>query len=354
MTKKYSFTATTYCRLDALLREQLPPVLAEEKINNLAASDEICCSLKVSQSDSIPFLRCTRQDTKPSARIKAPHAENYIASNAKIRRLIIAGAVNVNGVQCRIPSHTVKAGCSVTVFIDEEKFFYEKKNNDIQFKMSQQAVLYEDDSLIIVNKPAGFPTEQTIAGNRANMYNETIEWLHKKTAQKNLPYVGIMHRLDRTTSGVLLFTKTREVNKAVHALFENHHIEKTYRAIVVTAKTMPRTFSVENYIGKIAKGKWGIVSKNDGRFAHTDFTIFKEGTISGKRALCIEAKPLTGRTHQIRVHLAALGLPILGDETYGGSQAERIYLHALSLSFLHPTTSELLKVTAPLPSQFMI
>ena len=317
MIKKYFFTAHAYSRLDALFREQLPLALAESKT-------------------------------------KTTHAKNYVVSNAKIRRLIIAGMVAVNGSQCRIPSKIITSGCSVTAFIDEEKFFYEKQNDDIQFKMTEQIVLYEDDELIIVNKPANFPTEQTIKGNRANMHEKVIDWLQQKAPHENPPYVGIMHRLDRTTSGILLFTKTRKVNKAMHALFENRTIEKTYRAIVVPSKKMPHTFSVENYIGKIAKGKWGAVSKDSGRFAHTDFTILKEGEFLGKHALLIEAKPLTGRTHQIRVHLAIRGLPIFGDELYGGKQADRLYLHALSLSFPHPVTNTLLKITAPLPEQFML
>jgi len=276
-------------------------------------------------------------------------------SNSKIRRLIIAGAVFSNGAQRRIPAYMIKKGCRIAVKIDREKFFYEKQNGDISFELSEKSILYEDDFLIIVDKPAFFLTEPTIAGKRDNMHDAVISWLWKKNPSlRNKPYAGIMHRLDRTTSGVLLFTKQRSVNTRIHELFENGGVRKIYRALAVKPFALPEAyFSVESRIGKLGgSGMWGEVTDGRGRFARTDFTVLGECTRDGKKLLRIEAKPLTGRTHQIRIHLASRGMPILGDERYGGERAERLFLHAYSLSFVHPVSGDMLTVCAKLPEGF--
>ena len=274
-------------------------------------------------------------------------------SNSKIRRLIIAGAVFSNGAQRRIPAYMIKKGCRIAVKIDREKFFYEKQNDDISFELSEKSILYEDDFLIIVDKPAFFLTEPTIAGKRDNMHDAVIAWLWKKNPSlRNKPYAGIMHRLDRTTSGVLLFTKQRAVNARMHELFETGGVQKTYRALAAKPFAPPDAqFTVESMIGKIGgSGMWG--EAKDGRFARTDFTVLGECVRGDKKLLKIEAKPITGRTHQIRIHLASCGMPILGDERYGGEKAERLFLHAYSISFPHPLSGNMLTVCAPLPEGF--
>src|SRR5574344_1181329 len=153
-------------------------------------------------------------------------------SNSKIRRLIVAGAVNVNGRQIRIPGFELRRGASIDASVDEDKFFFENQPDDIQFELTEKDVLYEDDVLIVVNKPAFFPTEATITGNRDNLHDAVVRYLWQKNPQlRNPPYAGIMHRLDRETSGVILFTKTRAVNKKVFEMFEQHTAHKVYRAV---------------------------------------------------------------------------------------------------------------------------
>ena len=97
---------------------------------------------------------------------------------------------------------------------------------------------------------------------------------------------------------------------------------------------------------------WGEVRDGRGRFARTDFTVLGECTKDGKKLLRIEARPITGRTHQIRIHLASRGMPIFGDERYGGERAERLFLHAYSLLFPHPVSGDMLTVCAKLPEGF--
>src|SRR5574344_522833 len=315
MTKGYLVKPESSCRPDAYLRGELPRLLAG------------------SEAD---------------------------VSNSKIRRLIIAGAVAADGRQCRIPSWTLRAGNTVKVTVDEEKFFFEKQPDDVKFDVSAQSVLFEDEYIIVVNKPAFFPTEETIAGRRDNMHDAVVRWLWSENPSlRNPPYAGIMHRLDRETSGVVLFTKQRTVNTAVHAMFEQHTARKIYRAVVLreSCKTVRSEFYSDSFLGRISAkssaGNWGIVSESSGGLhAHTDFTLKGEGITEGRNVMYIEARPLTGRTHQIRVHLSSLGMPILGDTLYSGVGAERMYLHALSLSFPHPVSGVILTVNAPLPPGF--
>ena len=128
-------------------------------------------------------------------------------SNSKIRRLIISGAVSVNGHNTVRPSFELRGECEVSILFDKEKFFYEKQPDDISFCMTEKDILFEDENLIFVNKPAFFPVEQTITGNRDNLHDAVVDYLFKREGTRNPPYAGIMHRLDRETSGVIVFKK---------------------------------------------------------------------------------------------------------------------------------------------------
>lgn len=277
-------------------------------------------------------------------------------SNSKIRRLIISGAVFVNAKQCRVPSYILFNGSKVCAEIKEDKFFFEKQPDDIDFTLTEENVLFEDESLIIVNKPAFLPTEGTIVENRKSMHSCVIDYLWKKNPSlRNAPYVGIMHRLDRETSGVLLFTKTRQVNKAVFQMFQDRIAKKTYRAVttVLPNHINKKHFFVENYIGRIsaksAKCKIGIIPENKGgQASKTEFCL----VCKKNEKYYFDCFLYTGRTHQIRVHLSSVGYPLLGDTLYGGSDSKRIMLHATSLEFPHPITGKILKVQSPLIEGF--
>lgn len=354
--------------------------------------------------------------------------EKAALSNSKIRRLLFSGNVMVaasperkalqdqNGGKkasqaqnqrggffvCKNPAFSLKKNARVKVSLDQEKFFYEKQNDDIKFELDSSRVLYEDDAIIVVNKPPRFPTEPTFVQDRDNLRASVIRYLHKKIGlEKNPPYCGIVHRLDRDTSGVILFSKRRDCNAALFAAFDSSRLEegganvvgKTKRAgslglgsslrsaqeraakKIYVAVCEPAAlsglekdfvqgkkagafkvgdnFSVQNYLGRVSlksqAAKWGFVPKEKGgKFARTDFNVLKK---SGGR-LFVQAELFTGRTHQIRVHLSQRGLPILGDQLYGGAQAERIFLHALSLELPHPLTGKPLRFEAPLPPEF--
>ncbi len=280
-------------------------------------------------------------------------------SNSKIRRLIAAGAVSVNGRVVVRPAFELRGKSNVTVDLDTQKFFFEKQPDDIQFEVTDSCVLYEDENLIFINKPAFFPVEQTITGSRANLHDAVVDYLWKRNPElRNPPYAGIMHRLDRTTSGVILFTKNRGVNKAVSEIFQSHELTKKYFAVVELPRpaevsrhaelVSASPFTVELFMGRISPksqtAKWGEVPQSrGGLYSKTEFRVVKEITIENKSCLLLECTLFTGRTHQIRVHLASRGLPILGDTLYGGSPAQRIYLHSCEL------TSRLFSVKSECP-----
>ena len=283
-------------------------------------------------------------------------------SNSKIRRLIMAGCIRVNGREVRIPSYTVFVKSNVEAFIDKEKVLYEKQADDISFEVTEESVLYEDEYLIFINKPAKFPTEKTIVTDRDNLHDAVVRYLWKKNPSlRNPPYVGIMHRLDKDTSGVILFTKTREVNKAIFDMFDSSKLElnetseknyrpvqKTYIAVVKDSVKIKESFTVKNFLGRItsksAGCKWREVPESrGGLIAVTEFKVIKRD--AGRCYL--ECHPITGRTHQIRIHLAGLGTPIYGDTLYNGDKAERLFLHAKSLELTHPITGKKISVSAP-------
>ncbi|MCR5494730.1 MAG: RluA family pseudouridine synthase [Treponema sp.] len=283
-------------------------------------------------------------------------------SNSKIRRLIVAGAVSVNGRECRRPAFELRGQSKISVFFEEEKFFYEKQPDDIKFELSEKDVLYEDEYLICVNKPALFPTEETIVGGekRDNLHDAVVRYLWAKNPSlRNPPYAGIMHRLDRETSGVILFTKQRSVNKPVQKMFEDHDFKKVYYALVSAENSekkarkvkLNESFVVEKYMNRITPksqaGKWGEVSElKGGLYSKTVFTFLEERFFEGKKCFLVEANLFTGRTHQIRFHLSSIGFPIAGDTLYGGFSSKRVMLHACKLEFKHPLSGEKLSVLA--------
>ncbi len=295
---------------------------------------------------------------KIKAKIKTQNLEKSIEansiSNSKIRRLIISGSVTVNGKTVVRPAFELREKSVLAVNFEAEKFFYEKQPDDITFEVSDDDVLFENDDLIFINKPAFFPVEQTITGNRDNLHDAVVRYLWKRNPElRNPPYVGIMHRLDRETSGVILFTKTRAVNKEIHEMFENHSFIKEYLAVVTQKDSKskkdlsPKTpekklspgykFTVEKYIGRITgksqAGKWGsLPEEKGGLYSKTDFEVISAENRGNTVFYSIKCTLYTGRTHQIRVHLSEAGLPILGDELYGGQKASRLYLHSSRLA----------------------
>lgn len=209
-------------------------------------------------------------------------------------------------------------------------------------------VLYEDDSLLAVNKPAGLP----VHGGTGLPYG-LVDLL--KAARPHLPFIELAHRIDRHTSGCLLLVKDRGTLQGLHAQFREGEVDKSYLALVkgrwtgrerrVEIPLAPvRHPSGERRIGAVERGKPAL-------------TRFMPGRVYNGASL-VEARPVTGRTHQIRVHAAQIGHPVAGDAKYGDRTfnremrrlgLKRLFLHAHRLAFTHPRTGRRLLVHAPLP-----
>lgn len=281
-------------------------------------------------------------------------------SNSKIRRLIVAGAVSVNKAQVRRPAFELRGISHVEVNYEKEKFLFEKQPDDVKFELSEKNILFEDEFIICVDKPALFPTEETLAGGekRDSLHAAVVRYLWKKNPSlRNPPYAGIMHRLDRETSGVILFTKQRSVNKEIQRMFAEHDFIKNYLALCTddTGKLGPgKEFSVEMFMNRISPkshaAKWGSVSESSGGlYSRTDFCVLKEVFYGDKKFFLVRANLFTGRTHQIRVHLSYSGFPILGDVLYGGKPEKRVMLHSSRLEFRHPVSGKLICVQSETP-----
>lgn len=289
-----------------------------------------------------------------------PTALKQPVSKGKVRKLIVAGAVYLNGKRVRIASKELHLNAQVDVFVDLQRLNSDSTQKDVPFVMTQDRVLFEDEYLIAVDKPAGLPTQPTLDEARDNLFAAVKKFL---AARSHLPlpqvYLGLHHRLDRDTSGVILFTKKAEANAGVAEIFASHLATKTYQALTIGKPTpeMKTPWQVKNYLGRAkGGGKKAIYTavRSGGDFAHTDFRLIEVLN----QALWIEAQPKTGRTHQIRVHLAEQKLPILGDPTYGGPRTigkldiPRVMLHAVSLTFPHPIHNNKIAIQSLLPGDF--
>lgn len=196
-------------------------------------------------------------------------------------------------------------------------------------------IIYRDSSLVVLDKPAGLATQKTLKDFEDNLYERVRFFLiHEKAYPVGLPYAGLHHRLDRGTSGLVLMTLKRSANKEVSDLFKTRKIKKTYGALTEPGEQRPNEFwRQEDPIarGPAHKKKFFFQVSERGDQAITEFQL-----LGRKREQFCEFRcfPKTGRTHQIRVHLAHKGFPILGDSTYGRKKSgPRLMLHATQLNF---------------------
>jgi len=216
-------------------------------------------------------------------------------------------------------------------------------------------IIYQDQWLIFINKPPDLPTQPTVDRKRANVFDLAKSQLNSKQ-------VYLHHRLDKDTSGVLLLAIHPAINKHLTEMFREHKFTKTYWALTSPMTSVEKlsgeSWEIQNHlVGRRQSPKLVKMfgTQSGGDFAHTLFQRLE----NHPKAWLIEAKPLTGRTHQIRVHLQQSGAPIFGDWLYGskklepeGLPAPRLMLHAQSLEFFHPLLKKQMKLEAPVPEDF--
>ena len=271
------------------------------------------------------------------------------SSRAYLQKLIKDGKVAINGKTTTLPRTILKTGNQLTVLVPEVQT-PELAAEDFEFE-----ILFEDNSLLVINKPAGVVVHPGAGNHQGTVVNALLG--RYPGMEKLFPdsdgRPGIVHRLDKDTSGCLVIAKTPEAMFKLGRAFADHTAKKCYLAI---CRGVPQETSgtLTTLIGRhpVNRQKMAIVDRN-GKEAITSYQIVTAQTVDKLPLALAKVNIATGRTHQIRVHMSSIGLPVAGDELYGRNTGfpgvTRQQLHAWKLSLPHPASGEIMEFTAPVP-----
>ena len=265
-------------------------------------------------------------------------------SRSRLQQLVRKKFVTLNGSPAR-PRDLVRSGDRVEVNEPPP----EKIDN--QPEAIPVDVLYEDEDLIVINKPAGLVVHPGAGHREHTLVNALLHHFPKLSGIGGKERPGIVHRLDKETSGCLVVAKTDEAHRGLSAQFEQRSVEKIYLALV-SGRLRKNAGTVQEKIGRhpVDRQRMSTASRR-GREAKTEYRVLS----SSDEMSLVECKLHSGRTHQVRVHLQHLGHPVLGDKIYGKKQTavfRRQMLHAWKLGFQHPGTGERNKFESMLPNDF--
>lgn len=250
-------------------------------------------------------------------------------SRAYIQKLIEEGYVKIETKKVKA-SFKVKRGQTIMVIIPPNEPL-ELEPQEVPFE-----ILYEDEDLAVIYKPAGIVVHPAPGHKEGTLVHGLLLKLKNLSGIGGKLRPGIVHRLDKDTSGLMLVAKNDLTHQALVEAFKNRKIQKTYLALLYE-KIFPAKGRIEKPIGRHPKFRKKMAVVKEGKPAFTEYEVLKYL----KRASLVSAKPITGRTHQLRVHFSFLGHPILGDPLYGGlkpnlPKPKRVMLHAWKISFFHP------------------
>ena len=271
-------------------------------------------------------------------------ARRYGLPRRKARDAVRAGRVDVEGKTVDEPGRDVPEGAQVAFLPDRPP------RRKVRTRL---VVLAEGEDFVIVEKPAGLLTVPTAERESETLLSRTLDYLHHRYRRR--PYAGTVQRLDKETSGAIVFARSRPAQAELQRQFRDHTIVREYYAIVEGDLKGPGTFRAE--LSRDADGRRRSVARapGGGRRAVTHYEIVKR--LRGATLVAVRLE--TGRTHQIRIHFAAAGHPVLGDTVYRPPrmgpppvQAPRQMLHARLLGFADPRTGRPVEATSPLPEDF--
>ena len=276
------------------------------------------------------------------------------ASRGTLQRLIDEGEIRINDMAVK-PTHHPRAGEKISVHWPEAKTA-EAKPEEIPLD-----ILFEDNDLLVLNKPAGIVVHPAAGNEKHTLVNALLHHCAGKLSGiGGVARPGIVHRLDKDTSGCLVVAKTDSAHQTLAEQFAGRTVEKIYHTIVcgeMSKKSGEINASIAR--NQIDRKKMAVVAEGKGRVARTGFKVLEKL----RHVTLVEATLHTGRTHQIRVHFQHIGFPIFGDSTYGARQnlrvkellkfsAPRQMLHAQKLAFLHPRSGKRKEFSAPYPNDF--
>ena len=276
----------------------------------------------------------------------AEHMTN--TSRNRIQTAADAGNVWVNG-KAVASNYRVKPGDIIQVLLDHEPHDYTITPENIPLN-----IVYEDDDLLVVNKPAGLVVHPG-HGNYEHTLLNALAYYFGEKLDMNDPSIGLVHRIDKDTSGLLLIAKTPEAKANLAKQFFDHTTERTYNALVwgtfkEQSGTIEGALARDNRDRTIYK-VWDIEECPQAKEAVTHWRVLEQFPY----VTLVECRLETGRTHQIRVHMASIGHPLAGDDMYGGSRLviARQALHCAQVSFIRPVSGESVVVSASLPEEFL-
>lgn len=270
-------------------------------------------------------------------------------TRSRIQKLIEEGYVKIESdlkVKQLKPGYKLKAGERVILIIPPEKPL-EILPQEVPFE-----ILYEDEDLAVIYKPPGVVVHPAPGYKEGTLVHGLLYKLKNLSGIGGKLRPGIVHRLDKDTSGLMLVAKNDFTHQALVCAFKERKIEKEYLAIIY-GKISPSLGKIERPIGRHPVHRKKMTVLKEGKEAVTLYEVLKYYN----KASYVRAKPITGRTHQLRVHFSSLGHPILGDPLYGGlkpdlPKPERLMLHAARLTFLHPRKKEILSLYKEPPEDF--
>jgi len=262
-------------------------------------------------------------------------------SRTQAKKLINQGQILVNGRKVD-PDFELSKGDSISIDMPAPT------PTQVKAEKINLKIIYEDRDILVLDKDEGMVVHPTLDHPSGTVVNALLHYL--KLPSENLENLrpGIVHRLDKGTSGLLVIAKNPNALEKLKTQFKARLVKKKYLALVM-GKMEPRSGDIEKPIGRHPTNRKKFSVQEGGKEAQTYYNVIEY--IGGKKEgfSLVEVSPKTGRTHQIRVHLKSLGYPIVGDRLYGGKPASRIFLHAFSLEFSHPTKGKTVSFESPLP-----
>lgn len=268
-------------------------------------------------------------------------------SRSAAQRLIAGGKVAVNGEPLKA-SYKVKPGDLVVSFLPGFEA------TEPMAESIPLTVIYEDDALMVVDKPPGMVVHPAPGHTGGTLVNALLAYCPELAGGGDRP--GIVHRLDQDTSGLILVAKSEKARRGLQQQFKDRLVQKAYLALL-DGHLQPAWGRIEAPVGRDPRHRQRMSVLPGGREAVTEYHVLEQyahqtGEAAGDYAL-VEAGPRTGRTHQIRVHFASVGHPVVGDSVYGRRRPQlpvpRQFLHAWRLGFKHPNTGQRINLETPLP-----
>ncbi|MBI2887833.1 MAG: RluA family pseudouridine synthase [Chloroflexi bacterium] len=288
---------------------------------------------------SVPNTEFSLTVEAPEGRLDRFLADRSGVSRSQVQRLIEQGRVRVNGRACKA-NYLLEPGDRI------EAHLAPAAPPSLEPQAIPLTVVYQDEDILVIDKPAGLTVHPAPGHPDRTLVNALLSLCPELQAEEGSLRPGIVHRLDKDTSGLMVVAKHAAAHEALSRQLQERSVTKVYLALVV-GRLVPERGAIEAPIGRDPRRRQRMAVVERGRAARTDYQV--EAYLEGYTLLRV--MPQTGRTHQIRVHLAAIGHPVVGDRVYGHASAlcPRQFLHAHVLGFRHPGDGRYVEFTAALP-----